>query len=303
VRHPKNFQPRNVHGQLSGGFLSAAPTLNAVTAFCASLAGILGGTAAPTLRLGPNPRVRAIVTSNYDPYLEAAAVTKYRRRLLKPVAAFGSSAGQLGEIPVFHVHGYVQMPSRRRGPTPEPRHAFVDPVLSGSDYRRAWRSSNAYSHVIGSQVHLLRHYPTLFIGFSFRDGWINRLLRRLHKERTGRRKPLTHHAVISEQEFDSKPARFFDELGVQPLVVRDFSQLPQALGELYLEGLRVDSGGEDLELPVVARGRGAINAALYGRRTDDPPLEVPPQRCWEILLACRNSSVPEKLVRATNAGR
>jgi hypothetical protein len=81
--------------QLPSPFLEAAPTMKAIVAFCGRLAAITGARFDDGSYLGfrvePNQRVQALVTPNFDPYLEAAASRKYKRDLLKPVAAVDSS--------------------------------------------------------------------------------------------------------------------------------------------------------------------------------------------------------------------
>jgi hypothetical protein len=163
--------------QLPSAFLRASPTMNAIVAFCGRLAAVTGARFDDGSYLGfrvePNQRVRALVTPNFDPYLEAAASRKYKRDLLKPVAAVDSSAGDLRQIPVFHVHGYVPFP-----PVGESdmdlgeRGLRRSMVLTKSDYDKEQKAATAYSPTLGPQVHLMRHYPTLFIGFSFSDQWI-----------------------------------------------------------------------------------------------------------------------------------
>ena len=74
-----------------------------------------------------NHRVCAIVTSNYDPFLEAASSTMFRKPILKPVAARGSSVGGLVEIPVFHIHGYVPFPHKFRRENVAKHIPIVDP--------------------------------------------------------------------------------------------------------------------------------------------------------------------------------
>ncbi len=82
--------------QLPSPFLRASPTMNAIVAFCGRLAAVTGARFGDASYLGfrvePNQRVRALVTPNFDPYLEAAASRKYKRDLLKPVAAVPSLA-------------------------------------------------------------------------------------------------------------------------------------------------------------------------------------------------------------------
>ena len=48
---------------------------------------------------------------------------------------------------------------------------------------------------MGPQIQYLRHYTALFIGFSFRDRWVRRLLINLDRERQPR---CVHHPVAGQ---------------------------------------------------------------------------------------------------------
>ena len=280
VQREENF-PRKWK-QLSGKFLRSAPTLKAVSAFCAQFAGVVEGTKSLTYRVCPNSRVRAVVTSNYDPFLEAASSTMFIRPILKPVGAVGSHVGRLDQIPVFHIHGYVPYPQRKK--PPRDIRPFVDPVVTASDYEAAWRADDVYCPTMGPQIHVLRHYATLFIGFSFRDRWVNGLLRRLNEEREERTPGarLYHYVLMRGDEVQSKGENFFTELGVKPIALNDFDEIPRLLGHLYQQALAQDYGEKGIELPIVEKRRGK----RMGRN-----VRLSPAQYWEDLYACRNRAV------------
>ena len=277
VQREENFPKK--WKQLSGKFLRNAPTLNAVCAFCARLVGVVEGTRAPTYRVSPNPRVRAVVTSNYDPFLEAASSTMFIRPLLKPVGAVGSHVGRLDQIPVFHIHGYVPYPERKK--PPRDIRPFVDPVVTTSDYEGAWRSDDVFCPTMGPQIHVLRHYATLFIGFSFRDRWVNDLLKHLNEEREERAPGdrLYHYALMLRDAVQSKGESFFMELGVKPIALDDFDEIPCLLGYLYQQALAQDGGEKGVELPIVEK--------RTGKRTGGHTY-LSPAQYWDDLYACRN---------------
>ena len=246
-----------------------------------------------------NPRVHGIISSNYDPFLEAASSTMFRIPILKPVAAQGSSTGDLTQIPVFHIHGYVPLPGELQGSTSHI--PMVGPVITTSDYKSAWKVNDAYNFTMGPQIHILRNYSVLFIGFSFRDEWVNDLLRTLNKERKKRemkaekqvekegnkRKEralrLYHYAIMKEDKIKSKGYDFFDELGVKAIPVRDYAQIKDLLGHLYQQGLAHDY-----------QGRTRIKLPLYeGKKKDarDKPVCLSPEGYFEELFNCRLSMV------------
>jgi len=281
VQREENFQRK--WPQLSGRFLGSAATLNAVSAFCAQLGGVVEGTKAPTLRVSANRRVCAVVSSNYDCFLEAASASMFIREVLKPVGAVGSGGGRLDQIPVFHVHGYGPLPERVRKKRPRDiRRPFVDPVVTTSDYEAAWQPENVYCPTMGPQIHCLRHYATLFIGFSFRDRWVNGLLRDLNVERRERRDRLYHYALMHRDEMGSRGKGFFSDLGVRPIAVASFSEIPALLGHLYRQGLARDHGEAGVRLPLVEKRRGTMT-----RR--DTHLSA--AQYWDALYRSRNRAV------------
>jgi hypothetical protein len=304
VQRGENFSI--VWKQLSGRYLRKAPTLNAVAAFCGRLTGFVEGTIEKTYRVAPNSRVAAVVSTNYDPYLEAAASTMFGgENPLKPVGALGSSAGSLKKIPVFHIHGYVRFPESeksRKKRTAAPRKAMVDPVLTTQDYKCAWRRNNVFGFTMGPQIHYLRHYTALFIGFSFRDRWVRRLLINLNRERQSRPDDrLYHYALLSGSNVEAKGEYLEKKLGVKAIPLEeDFSDLSKCLGDLYQHGLKHDASEKRVKIPIVARQRAAaskereslkrgqqkVDAAL-GRRRTRGVARISFSDYWQALFDCR----------------
>lgn len=283
VQKPANFQ--KAYKLLSGKFLAAAGTLNAVAAFCADFAGgkVTGNRRGPwtaVYRPSVNRRVSAVVTSNYDPFLEAASSSMFRNPLLKPVAARGSSAGGLSEIPVYHIHGYVPFPGEPGKKTSAERVPIVEPVITTGDYESAWRSDNAYNFTMGPQIHILRHYVVLFIGFSFRDWKVNDLLKQLNRERAGRRERLHHYALMKRDQVDEQRRKYFqEEMGVKPILVDTFPQIKDLLSHLYRQALVHDHpGSPGIALPLY-EGR--------NKAKGDRPICLSPEEYFEELYRCR----------------
>ena len=284
VRRKGNFQAAYSR-LLTSGFLKAAPTLGGLAAFCARLVGFsVGKGPAFYGRAEPNPRVPAVVSTNYDPYLEAAASLMFRtlqeKYLLKPVGAIGSSAGVIDQVPLFHVHGYVS-PEATRGD--ESRVPFVDPVLTRKDYAKAWKDK-AYSPTLGPQVHVLRHYSTLFVGFSFRDRWVNALLENLEVERRSRRDRLFHYALVPGGLLEAKGASWFATHGVKPIRWDRAGQIVELLGDLYCAGLRHDlRRGGTIDLVEYEPCKRAVKATGRVTRLKAGKAEF----CWNALLGSR----------------
>ena len=97
--------------QLPKNYLNQAHSLNAVIAFCSELSHFENH---PCYR--PNPNVRAVLTMNYDCYLESGATRKHHSNVFKPRSGIekdrndtpGQSSTPAGEVlPVYHLHGYL----------------------------------------------------------------------------------------------------------------------------------------------------------------------------------------------------
>jgi SIR2-like domain len=283
--------------QLPSKFLRAAPTMNAIVAFCGRLAAVTGARFDDGSYLGfrvePNQRVRALVTPNFDPYLEAAASRKYKRDLLKPVAAVDSSAGDLRQIPVFHVHGYVPFPpvgesDKHLGA----RGLRRSMVLTKSDYEREQKAATAYSPTLGPQIHLMRHYPTLFIGFSFRDQWVKKVLQTIHDE--GRRfddpgeNTRGRFAIVKHEDVNGEE---FSKIGVIPVVVTSFSEVPEVLGSLYKDALKRDLRGRPASLELEDETSPPRQAVSDQRRRRCHQYTV--KQSWTILQEMRDGKLPK----------
>lgn len=270
--------------QLSRSFLTVAPTLNAVAAFCARLRGRVQIAKDVRYDIGSNPRVRAVLTSNYDPFLEAAFSTKFIKPLLKPVAAYGSHVGNLAQIPVFHIHGYVPHPAQRQRLGRKPLVARL--VLSRDDYARAWDSSNAFGTTMTPQIHFLRHYTILFVGFSFADKYVCKLLEKIRLEYsqppTSDRKQ--HFAMIPISLFKQHGNNYFRRIGVRPIVYKHHQDVPSLLGDLYLSALTKEYPAGEVPLAWVNRHSHKV-LQQHGS-------VLKPDQYWQALLSCRNGALP-----------
>lgn len=280
VQRKENFRKKKL---LTAKYLDEVLTLNSVSTFCTELIGVVKRPIRPTISVAPNHRVRAIVTSNYDPYLEAAASTKYRGMILKPVGAFGSHVGSLAQIPVFHVHGYVRFPTEV-GEGRELR-PFVNPVVTTSDYKEALGYNDAYCPTLGMLIHILRHYSALFVGFSFRDPWINDTLKRLNEERKERLKwdRLYHFALVHRKDIERRGIEFYRGKGVRPISLDSFDEVYDLLRDLYKSALLYNHGSGRIEVPrVKSRTRERTGEHIY----------LTPDQCWELLFRARRLEIP-----------
>ena len=282
----------NAKKQLGGAYLSGNSTLNAVVAFCGSLIGRTEqekGAKRLQYRAAPNPRIRAVLTANYDPFLEAASSSKFKTALLKPVAAYGSDSGNLRQLPVFHIHGYVphpDQPVQRRDRVPWHRRLILD----SKSYLKAWDSTDVFGPTMAPQIHYLRHYTTLFIGFSFADKKVRELLRKICAEpnKPGTKDTRSHFAFVHVDDFRRRSEGFYDAMGVRPILFDSPGDIVKALAGIYCAGLNEDFPG--MSVPIYRYAKGG-RKPLAGR-----PYRIDKKICWEVLLKCRNTAVPAKTV-------
>jgi hypothetical protein len=259
---------------LNMAYLQNAPTLRTIAAFCARPIGRSHN--GEVYRFGANPRVRAVLSGNYDPYLESAATSMFKIPVVKPVAAFGSLAGNLREVPVHHVHGYVPHPGQKAAGDYKP--LLEQLVLTRRSYDRAWREQDVFCATMIPQIFLLRHYITLFVGFSFTDPKITELLGKIWKEYpAAKQKERRNFAILRKGADPRKQTAELALLGVRPVFVTEYDDIPDLLGAVYEAGLQDDHPDGQLELP------------LYAGRKMQPCLgkhSMPCAKIWKMLYTC-----------------
>ena len=121
--------------------------------------------------------VKAVATFNFDTLLECAISAIGDRR---PRSYYGevdsakNSIKRLNDIPIYHVHGRLPIPSLFRNPD-------ESVVLSYDEYFD--KNADPLSWETATSIHLLRNYCTLWLGASLKD-W--NMLRLLHGALSGR---------------------------------------------------------------------------------------------------------------------
>lgn len=132
------------------------------------------------------PYIKAIVSDNYDNFLQQAIRILWNNRTLffteEELAAIGSRTLDVKDISgpiygealtencrfIYHVHGYIQSPAE-----PRPLHGNRI-VLSMDEYYES--SREVYSWQNATQLHLLSHYTCIFAGLSVSDINLQRML-------------------------------------------------------------------------------------------------------------------------------
>jgi hypothetical protein len=199
--------------RLPRAYLDNAATLNAVVAFCSRLRAIRIHPC-----LVPNRAVRAVLTLNYDWFLEGGATQKYNANPFKPMASLDSKEDP-PRLPVYHIHGYVPHGIHR-----EPRHPLV---LTAKSYHQAYEPCSFARKTLDL---FLGRYTTLFIGISFEDELLMQRLEALARESS----TPPHFALIKEGGSDrGLLERLHRSAGVQPILYGDHGQIPTLLGHVY----------------------------------------------------------------------
>lgn len=282
-------------GQLAGTFVSNAHTLNSVAAFCGQITGRITNPRVKNPRIihyrtSANPRIHAVLTANYDCFLKCAASNLYRKSPLKPVTALGSLASSTSRIPVFHIHGFVPHPTYHD----EEREQTIDKlIITRKDYEDHWKVDNVFGTTMGPQIHYLRYFTVLFVGFSFNDEYVRKLLCHINKEylsHSGR----THFALLGEQEVQERDDSFFKDMGILPIEYKNYDEIPSILGQVYKAGLITDRIAEgkrpitQIELPGLFVRKHTLTKHSYCYSIDN---------IWKIMRSCNNESVSANIVR------
>ncbi|MHB9146803.1 MAG: SIR2 family protein [Symbiobacteriia bacterium] len=183
---------------------------------------------------GEDGSVFAVVSYNFDDQLEEAL---NRKSVNFKLVMSEDDSGEQGELPVYHVHGFLP----RSGPiTKAHREALI---LSEDAYHSQF--TDPYSWQTITQLSLLRDKVCLFVGFSMTDPNQRRLLEILQRKRPGVR----HYALMRDNTAASPQAslrviqpsvsvlRGLEEasllgLGVQAIWVRNFTDIPNLLGSI-----------------------------------------------------------------------
>ena len=165
-------------------------------------------------RLSQHPNVAAVLTLNYDNYLEMSIESLIESRSKKggispprkPHSVPGSGryvAPNYSSLPIHHIHGFLPYP------TPTLPEDSEDIVLSQDEYIAAFNAGNDVTS--STAIHYLANYPALFIGLSMCD-W--NLLRMLRASMRGNRSH-THFCLMkSDGELDRIRVSLLERYGV-----------------------------------------------------------------------------------------
>lgn len=234
--------------RLPMAYLKGATTLNAVIAFCSRLRALR---VYPCLM--PNPKVRAVLTLNYDWFLEGGATQKYNADRFKPMVSQYSTEDPK-KLPIYHLHRYLPHDVSQK-----PKYR---PVLTKDSYEKAYATG---TFTVTTLDKFLGSYPTLFIGISFGDKLlIERLTSLARLESTP-----DHFALLREGELELGLLHQIEEARIRPIFFSSFEEIPEILGQLYRSGLSDD----DLAVPLESKSGGRLGLKKLSAK-----------EYWELLL-------------------
>jgi hypothetical protein len=202
---------------LPNAYLKDARTLNAILAFCSKLSALQQY---PCLEL--NDKVEAILTLNYDWFLEGGASQKSRRDMFKPMAR-ESSELEDGKLPVYHIHGYFPF-SRDEKPD-------CEIILTKTAYARAYEDISKDSLKNRILNRFLCHFHTLFIGISFNDSYFLEHLKALAKSKKGIPQ---HFAFFKRNSINDELEQQLYDANVRLIDYSDHKEIPDLLKQVYL---------------------------------------------------------------------
>jgi len=155
-----------------------------------------------------NPRIGAVVTTNYD-FFFGAGWTRYQAFKKQWKVHTPSSTKQPPDHGViYHLHGYIPYNLKDKR----------ELVLTDTSYRKYYEPGE---FALQKLEEVLRKYRLIFLGFSFQDRLVCDLLR----ETDTRNK---HFAFI-----EAENAPLVSELGICPVIFDDYAEIAKMLEDVY----------------------------------------------------------------------
>jgi len=121
---------------------------------------------------GRSPNIDSIITYNYDDLLEKTLKNIEVDIPFFPIHASGMRAN-MNELPIFHVHGYLPQSGKLTNKNKV--------ILSEDEYHQQYTEIYGWNNLI--QINKFKDYNCVFIGLSFTDPNLRRLLDISKKER------------------------------------------------------------------------------------------------------------------------
>ncbi len=191
-------------------YLNHALTLNAVIAFCSKIRAI---------RKHPcflkNEKIQAVLTLNYDCFVEAGATQKYNSGKFKPRIS-RERPDRDDQLPVYHIHGYIPYGGRK------PAKGLV---LTEVSYQKAYQKEGDASIILND---FLSHFSTSFIGISFNDELLLK-----HLERQAKADGAKNHFAFLKIGTSNELLKRLRSVNVFPILFEAYEQIPLILEQVY----------------------------------------------------------------------
>lgn len=159
-----------------------------------------------------NPRIGAVVTTNYD-FFFGAGWTRYQAFKRQWKVHTATSENPLPEHGViYHLHGYIPYNLKDKR----------ELVLTTTSYRKYYASGKFARQKLEE---VLKKYRLIFLGFSFQDPLVCDLLRQTE----------THNRHFAFIEVEN--AQLVSDLGICPVIFDEYADIPKMLEALYCETL------------------------------------------------------------------
>ncbi len=207
------------------------PTLAAVGAFTAHFDG---------QKYSPNPRVKAILTTNVDTLLRQYTYRAFETHILRSVER-ASASPTPGRTNLYYLHGMIRYDHKRT----RTKEAADKLIFTDLQYHAVYRElSSIFTY---TPLFLFREYPFLFIGTSMTDDNVRRLLywsiAEINRAEDEEGKPSKggkrlHYALLKAPKEDGARTLMSDLLRpvrVSPIWYGDHADVPLLLRELYAD--------------------------------------------------------------------
>jgi hypothetical protein len=213
-----------------------------------------GGALTRNPKYAPNPKIAAVVTTNYDDLLRSYVWEKFvvqsdpnsaeSRRILRTIDR-PSATPRHGMINLYHVHGFLQLKKYEKEGDRQGSLASI--VLTESDYFNEFSSRSMY---FPSVLHrTMSHHVCIFVGMSMTDQNINRILHQVRCDfETSAKRELSekkmrkvgrHIALMCDkQQNKDVVTKLLAELKVRPIWYSEYSEIADILKELYVRTYR-----------------------------------------------------------------
>jgi hypothetical protein len=229
-------------------YLNHALTLNAVIAFCSKIRAI---------RKNPcfvkNEKIQAVLTLNYDCFVEAGATQKYNSGKFKPRIS-RERLDRDDQLAVYHIHGYIPYGGRK------PAKGLV---LTEASYQRAYQEQGNASITLND---FLSCFSTLFIGISFNDELLLK-----HLERIAKGDEAKNHFAFLKIGTSHELLNRLRSVNVFPILLEAYEQIPLILEQVFQTCL-------SSTLPV------EIEAKIENKIRKVGLIELTKNKYWELLL-------------------